>query len=78
MEELETRTDVFLNPSQDTLVYKRYYHLFKQGELEALVNTLNSKGWSLSLEESFYERENWFVVVKVNYHRGSSKSDSPN
>lgn len=78
MEELETRTDVFLNPSQDTLVYKRYYHLFKQGELEALVNTLNSRGWSLSLEESFYERDNWFVVVKINHHLGSPENDSPN
>lgn len=41
LNELENRSDVFLNPSQDTLVYKRYYHLFRQGELESLVESLN-------------------------------------
>jgi hypothetical protein len=54
-----------MDPSKDTVVYKRYYHLFREGELESLVNSLSEKGWELEIVEGFYERDNWFVVIKV-------------
>lgn len=54
-----------MDPSKDTVVYKRYYHLFKGGELEALVKKLQDQGWKLEIEDGFYERDNWFVVIKV-------------
>ncbi|KAF5401829.1 Alkylated DNA repair protein alkB 8 [Paragonimus heterotremus] len=43
----------------------RYYHLFVQGELDALVRRVSS----LRTERSFYEQGNWAViVVKVDEH----------
>lgn len=44
------------------LVYKRYYHLFKKGELEELVMLLGQN--VVHIEESLYEHDNWCVVAK--------------
>jgi hypothetical protein len=66
-ENLQERTDIFVDPSKDTVVYKRYYHMFREGELEKLVlGLVETKGWLLDIEKSFYDRDNWFVVIRVN------------
>ena len=56
---------MYVDPGKDTVVYKRYYHMFRQGELEGLVERLKEKGWDLQIIDNFYEKDNWFVVVRV-------------
>lgn len=53
------------NSEKHTVVYKRYYHVFAKGELEDLV-ALSAKvsGVELEVENSYYDHENWCVVVK--------------
>ena len=41
-------------------VYQRYYHMFHQGELEWLLKTFTN----IQIENTWYERENWFVSFK--------------
>ena len=40
----------------------RYYHLFKKGELERIINNINN----ISIIDSFYEKSNWCVIVQKN------------
>lgn len=47
----------FSNGESETNVYNRYYHLFKEGELEASIAAAN--GFVL---ESGYERDNWWAI----------------
>ena len=44
-------------------VYHRFYHLFCKGELEGL---LAETGEDVSLVESGYDRDNWYVIGKKN------------
>jgi len=53
-------SNVETNKGTGELVYKRYYHLFKQGELEALVRLIGDE--YVRIEESLYEHENWCIV----------------
>lgn len=46
------------NSGQKT--FNRYYHLFKAGELDALVNEIEG----LEIVESGYDRDNWFVICR--------------
>ncbi|KAJ2116087.1 tRNA methyltransferase, has a role in tRNA modification, partial [Coemansia sp. RSA 921] len=46
------------NDEQDK-VYHRYYHLFRKGELQQLVEQVDG----CSVVESGYDRDNWYVVV---------------
>jgi tRNA (uracil-5-)-methyltransferase TRM9 len=39
-------------------VFNRYYHLFREGELEALVRKVPSA----SIGHVGYERDNWYVI----------------
>ncbi|KAI9294501.1 S-adenosyl-L-methionine-dependent methyltransferase [Neoconidiobolus thromboides FSU 785] len=41
-------------------VYQRYYHLFKQGELEELVLSTDNK---LQMINSGYDKDNWYIEV---------------
>ncbi|KXN65503.1 S-adenosyl-L-methionine-dependent methyltransferase [Conidiobolus coronatus NRRL 28638] len=43
-------------------VYNRYYHLFKEGELEELVNQVENT----EIVKSGYDRDNWYCIVKKN------------
>jgi alkylated DNA repair protein alkB family protein 8 len=46
-------------------VYHRYYHVFKQGELEHLINE-NFQGL-LEIKDSYYDHANWVVLCeKIN------------
>ncbi len=46
--------------AKQATVFHRYYHVFVEGELEELV--LQVEG--LSIQESFYDHENWCVIAK--------------
>lgn len=40
------------------LLGKRYYYVFRKGELESLIND------NIKIEKSFYERGNWGLILK--------------
>jgi hypothetical protein len=44
-----------------TTVYHRYYHMFRQGELENLI-TANFEG-RFKIEDSFFDHANWVVIL---------------
>ena len=48
--------------SKQATVYHRYYHVFKQGELEELVEK-NFEG-ELVIREKYYDHANWVVVLE--------------
>eukprot|EP01090_Pellita_catalonica_P016112 TRINITY_DN4537_c0_g2_i1.p1 TRINITY_DN4537_c0_g2~~TRINITY_DN4537_c0_g2_i1.p1 ORF type:complete len:260 (+),score=35.61 TRINITY_DN4537_c0_g2_i1:3-782(+) len=52
--------DVFVTWKEQGKVYKRYYHVFKKGELEILCNDIPQ----IEIVRSFYDRENWCVVLR--------------
>ncbi|KAL9658710.1 hypothetical protein ABK040_005865 [Willaertia magna] len=46
-------------------IYKRYYHLFKEGELEELVRQALKEDIEFKfIKSNYYERDNWGVVIK--------------
>lgn len=45
--------------SQPGKVHNRFYHLFKEGELERLVNQAGA-----TIVESGYDKDNWYVIGK--------------
>lgn len=52
--------DKYKDDDKHAVVYKRYYHLFVQGELQELLKAIpNAK-----LIDSFYNRDNWCIVVQ--------------
>ncbi len=53
-------SDIVINEGKKTLVYKRYYHMFKKGELEELVGEVEG----VEIQESFYDNDNWCVILK--------------
>lgn len=52
--------DQEVNEEKRTVVYKRYYHVFKKGELEALLEQHKE----LRMVDNFYDHANWCVVVE--------------
>lgn len=46
--------------TKQSTIYHRYYHVFKQGELEKLVAQVED----LKIKESFYDHANWCVIVE--------------
>ena len=56
----ENSTDYLVSwDNRDGKEYKRYYHLFKNGELEELVDTTK-----VEIIDNFYECQNWCVVLQ--------------
>ena len=56
----ENSTDYLVSwDNRDGKDYKRYYHLFKNGELEDLVDTTK-----VDIIDNFYECQNWCVVLQ--------------
>ena len=56
----ENSTDYLVSwDNRDGKEYKRYYHLFKNGELEDLVDTTK-----VDIIDNFYECQNWCVVLQ--------------
>lgn len=49
-----------IDRAKRTVVFKRYYHLFDQGELDSLVLQVPS----VRIEDSFYDKSNWCVIYE--------------
>ena len=47
-----------IDRGKGTVVFRRYYHLFDEGELDALV----ARTPGVRLESSFYDKSNWCAV----------------
>jgi hypothetical protein len=52
---------VILDENKKTVVYKRYYHVFRKGELEDLL-LKNFK--NVEVLESFFDHASWGVILK--------------
>lgn len=60
----ETDTEKKVDEQKNTIVYKRYYHLFDEGELEELVVQAADKyGYTVEIKRAYYDHENWCVEV---------------
>jgi alkylated DNA repair protein alkB homolog 8 len=55
--------EIVKEEKKNATVYHRYYHMFKQGELEALIKNLPN----ISIVESYYDHANWCCIVKKEY-----------
>lgn len=49
------------NEEEEEVVHKRYYHLFKEGELKDLVSELS---YCSKIEREEFEHENWCVILE--------------
>lgn len=52
----------YKDEEKNAVVYKRYYHLFVEGELQKLLKDLPN----VAIIDSFYNRDNWCVVLQKN------------
>lgn len=50
----------FVDEEKKAVVYKRFYHLFKQGELEENVKEIEE----VELLSSYYDHANWCVILR--------------
>ena len=57
VEATEGQEDFHVDEGKKALVYKRYYHMFKHGELEELIKEVPE----VEIDESFYDHANWCV-----------------
>lgn len=57
--ETKPKTDVTINEEKQTVVYKRYYHVFKKGELEGLIVSIPN----CRVVDSYYDHANWAVRI---------------
>lgn len=48
-----------------SVVYKRYYHLFVEGELEGLVESVGG----CRVLDRYYDHENWVVLLEKTEER---------
>jgi hypothetical protein len=44
----------------EEVVYQRYYHLFKKGELDSLIESIPQA----KVIESVWDHENWYVLTQ--------------
>mmetsp|Transcript_21138 Transcript_21138/g.39045 ORF Transcript_21138/g.39045 Transcript_21138/m.39045 type:complete len:373 (-) Transcript_21138:2168-3286(-) len=51
-------------PDKQAVLLQRYYHVFIQGELEALVTQTTLGGARLEVTESYFDHSNWVVRLK--------------
>ncbi len=49
-----------IDMEKKSVIYKRYYHVFKKGELESLLE----KHSDIEILESYYDRENWCCKIR--------------
>ena len=48
------------NAPEDNKVFSRYYHMFKEGELDALIKEIPN----LNIIKSVWDHENWYVIIE--------------
>jgi hypothetical protein len=51
-----------INEVKQTKIYKRYYHVFVEGELENLVQEVQG----VTLVKSYFDHANWAVIIQKN------------
>lgn len=56
----KSETDKAIDSAKNALVFRRYYHLFGPGELDGLVAQVPGA----AVVESFYDKDNWCVVME--------------
>ncbi|KXS18841.1 S-adenosyl-L-methionine-dependent methyltransferase [Gonapodya prolifera JEL478] len=61
--ESETVQTTTNNTRSCHVVYDRFYHLFLQGELDRIIELAGG----VDIEETGYDRDNWFVISKKRY-----------
>ena len=59
----EVKEDIVINEVKNTKIYKRYYHIFKEGELEALITQIKS----VKIVHSYFDHANWSCIVEKLY-----------
>ena len=59
-EEEESKEEGKYEEKSGMKVYKRYYHMFKQGELEDLVNQMNI---GAQIIRNYYDHANWCILI---------------
>ena len=59
-EKVKKRGDVYVDPGKQSVVYKRYYHLFCEGELDGIVGEIEGG----EVVETFWDRDNWCCVAR--------------
>ena len=53
-----------VNLEKNTVIYKRYYHVFVKGEIEELLEEVRNEGkWDFEIVRSYYDHENWCVEI---------------
>lgn len=59
---LQKRFEIGQNTTDnsETKVLQRYYHLFKEGELEGIISNIPN----LKLLESYWDVDNWYILVE--------------
>ena len=53
-------SEKYKDDEKNAVVYKRYYHLFVEGEMQKLTKDMDR----VKVVDSFYNRDNWCVVLK--------------
>lgn len=56
-------TDAKIDMQKKSVIYNRYYHVFKEGELGNLIRQHKN----IEILEEFYDKENWACRVKKLY-----------
>lgn len=60
IEEDGAKPEVYKDQEKNTVVYKRYYHLFVFKELEELLGEIGG----IEIVDNFYNRDNWCVIIE--------------
>lgn len=55
-----SESDVYVSEEKKAVVYKRYYHLFKHGELEGLIKAVEE----VEIMSAYYDHANWCVILR--------------
>ncbi len=64
--QFNTQDEMVSFKKRDGTIYYRYYHLYKQHELEEEINCAILKSNLDIVVTSGYERGNWYVIIKKN------------
>lgn len=59
-EKQKTENKDTVGEKKESKVFHRFYHVFKQGEIEDLCSRVNN----VSIERVYYDRGNWCVILK--------------
>jgi SAM-dependent methyltransferase len=62
--QFDTQDEMVSFKKRDGTIYYRYYHLYKQHELEEEINCAVLKSNDDLVVTSGYERGNWYVIIK--------------